>query len=86
MNAASPAKRQYKPRIKQYVAFADALTARQLAFRLQRGTLKHTELGLERKCPICGEFWPYDNDFFYSYKSACIDCFQQRKANAKKNS
>jgi len=73
-------KRSYKPRDKQHVDFATQITEKQLLSWLAKDKLRHTDIGLEKQCPICKEYWPYDNDFFYSQKSACIDCFQQRKA------
>lgn len=27
-----------------------------------------TELGTEKRCPRCNEYWPADTDFFYSQK------------------
>jgi len=34
------------------------------ARRLQSGRACITELGLEQRCPRCGEFWPWDTEFF----------------------
>lgn len=40
-----------------------------------------TELGIEKKCLKCGEYWPSDEEFFNKNKkgrrgigSYCIDC------------
>ena len=48
---------------------------------------KMTELGLERKCSRCQEFWPCDDEFFHasgngfhSYCKACVSerCYELR--------
>jgi hypothetical protein len=74
------AKRQYAQRQKPHVEFIQVLNEKQKRTFIKKGNLIQTELGPERRCPICGEYWPYDNDFFYDYKSACIACFSERKA------
>ena len=40
-----------------------------------------TELGVEKKCPVCNEYWPEDTDFFYpdrhtktGFTCRCIAC------------
>jgi hypothetical protein len=72
-------KRNYTPRDKKHVDFATYITEKQMLSWVRNGTLQQTELGLERRCPICHDYWPYDNGFFYDYKSACIACFQERR-------
>lgn len=56
--------------------------------------LKRTELGTERRCSKCGEFWPEDNEFFYTsggkIQQPCKACYVElpsrkaRKANQVK--
>ncbi|PHS48669.1 MAG: hypothetical protein COB05_05365 [Marinobacter sp.] len=33
--------------------------------------LKTTEIGDERLCNTCGEYWPDDSEFFYMKKGKC---------------
>lgn len=40
----------------------------------------HTELGLEKRCPCCHDYYPYDNEFFYrnginKYTAQCKACY-----------
>lgn len=35
-----------------------------IAERLRKGTAVITELGLEKRCACCGEFWPQDTLFW----------------------
>ncbi|UWH30050.1 hypothetical protein KW556_10585 [Aeromonas veronii] len=44
-----------------------------LARRLQSGRACITELGLEQRCPRCGEFWPWDTEFFVTVHPDGID-------------
>lgn len=46
--------------------------------------LMETELGLERRCNKCGEWWPLDGEFFHrqphgfqGWSGICIDCRTQ---------
>ena len=50
-----------------------------------RPILKRTELGLERMCIICEEFWPLDGEFFYRDRSGhagfmprCKACHEEK--------
>ena len=43
-----------------------------------------TELGHEKRCPRCRDFWPATSEFFYPISkerlhSYCIACFNERK-------
>lgn len=47
--------------------------------------LMETELGIERKCSKCGEWWPHDTEFYYAdadglggLTSRCRACFAER--------
>lgn len=48
-----------------------------------------TELGYEKKCSTCGDFWPEDTEFFYwnapqnRYYAECIACYSQRRKNER---
>ncbi|MEW7865478.1 hypothetical protein [Aeromonas diversa] len=44
--------------------FSPVLSREALVRRLRRGSACLTELGLEQRCPRCGEFWPWDSEFF----------------------
>jgi len=68
-------KRHYARRDKGAVSFATQLSEKQKARWIETGRLLQTELGLEKRCGKCGEYWPFDNEFFYSQKSHCIACF-----------
>ncbi|MFQ1821124.1 hypothetical protein ACK36T_03385 [Aeromonas veronii] len=46
------------------VIYSPLLAPHILARRLQSGRACITELGLEQRCPRCGEFWPWDTEFF----------------------
>ncbi|WP_020656111.1 hypothetical protein [Massilia niastensis] len=44
-----------------------------------------TELGNEKRCRVCGEFWPADHEFFEPMRSSrdgltprCIACIKAR--------
>lgn len=55
------------------------ITQRSLTMGLRSGRLRQTELGLEQRCPRCGDYWPADTEFFYSngtrLMSACKACY-----------
>lgn len=38
--------------------------SRQTEPRVLMEPFRETELGLERRCSRCGEFWPFDEEFF----------------------
>lgn len=44
--------------------FSPVLNREELVKRLRQGRACLTELGLEQRCPHCGEFWPWDSEFF----------------------
>ncbi len=44
--------------------YSPLLAPHLLARRLKSGRACITELGLEQRCPRCGEFWPWDTEFF----------------------
>lgn len=56
---------------------------------------KRTELGIERRCTRCKDYWPEDTQFFHrhgkgfhSYCIACIAdrCYELRNEGAVRNS
>ncbi|MBZ0104005.1 MAG: hypothetical protein K8H84_00090 [Sulfuricella denitrificans] len=54
--------------------------------RVSAGRFIFTELGLEKRCSTCGEFFPADTEFFFSQKSrpegiscACKACIVEGK-------
>lgn len=73
------------------------LTCAQILRGLQSGRYAMTTIGLERRCSLCGEYWPADTEFFYYQPSSsaglCTYCHdgyrsvtgrqpgQRRKAN-----
>jgi hypothetical protein len=50
------------------------------------------ELGLQKHCPRCDDWWPADAEFFYSHKRRgrveldtwCRACWQEYRAEYKK--
>lgn len=48
-----------------------------------------SELGRERQCPKCLEFWPYDLEFWFSngkrLSSWCKACYEEWKKERKLN-
>lgn len=60
---------------------------RRIDLRLKSGAFKFTGLGLERRCGSCGEYWPYDTEFFYPIKAnndldnACKACYRENRRN-----
>lgn len=49
--------------------FCPILPARLFALRLRSGKFLWSDAGLEKRCPRCKEYWPYDTEFYYS--SSC---------------
>lgn len=48
-----------------------------------------TDLGKEKRCARCGEYWPADKEFFYQLPdgrlhSYCHACFIERKKELRK--
>lgn len=48
--------------------------------------LMNTELGTERRCNSCGEFWPLDGEFYHrnpkgigGFLGTCRACFAERR-------
>lgn len=46
--------------------------------------IQNTDLGTERRCPRCREFWPATTEFFYPLSVArlhsyCKACFSERQ-------
>ena len=61
--------------------------------RLKRGTVIFTEIGREKSCASCGEFWPADSEFYLSdYKrsdglsSWCKGCLLASKRKQREKS
>ena len=38
-----------------------------IAVAIRNGTMAHTALGISRRCPRCGEWYPYDSEFWMSH-------------------
>ena len=44
-----------------------------------------TELGIEKRCTVCQEFWPEDDEFYYfsrsdnRYYAECKACYSDRR-------
>lgn len=48
--------------------------------RLASGKYRLTAVGLEMRCPRCGDYWPADTEFFYSRICEPCGLFQWCKA------
>ena len=49
-----------------------SLPERILQRRIVQGKYQFDEFGqLEKRCSICGEFWPADTEFFYAQTDKC---------------
>lgn len=53
-------------------------------FPNEHGT-KGSDIGCEKRCPSCGEYWPADNEFFAAASSSrdglarrCLACVKER--------
>ncbi|WP_318515000.1 hypothetical protein ACN08P_11310 [Photobacterium leiognathi subsp. mandapamensis] len=65
-----------------------ALTDKQLAKGIAVGKFTITELGIEKKCTMCGEWYPFDDEFYQPYfkkaesrfyvKAECKACCTER--------
>lgn len=48
---------------------------------IKSGLYRQTELGLEKRCSACGDYWPADPEFFYPkggrLASQCKACFRE---------
>lgn len=58
--------------------------------RLNSGRAILSSLGLEKKCSRCDEYWPADNEFFYSAPSKrdglndwCKACYIENRKGKK---
>lgn len=57
-----------------------------LARGLQAGTFRETDIGIEKRCTRCGEFWPVDDEFYSHQRdqngerasSYCRACFIEK--------
>jgi hypothetical protein len=51
-----------------------------------RDNVRQTELGVEKRCRCCKEFWPADEEFFFHHRnklsSACKACLVVRRSVA----
>lgn len=61
-----------------------------LAMRLQTGKYRHdAELGLEKRCATCGDYYPADTEFFFAGSDgdglhcSCKDCHKQSYQRAR---
>lgn len=56
-------------------------TALALKRGLSSGLYQQTDLGLERRCSCCGDYWPADAEFFDRkggwLTSTCKACFRE---------
>ena len=62
-----------------------------IARYIRRGKYKHTDLGLERECSKCKEFWPADTEFWQAQKgqldgftSQCKACLNDTKTERRR--
>lgn len=46
--------------------FSPLIDRRLLLKRLREGTMQRTDAGLVKRCPRCGEYWPFDTEFFFA--------------------
>lgn len=62
-----------------------------LARGLRTGTYRETDLGIEKQCTRCGEFWPVDDEFYSVQREAdgarassmCRACFVEHYKRGK---
>lgn len=65
---------------------AIAINPRTLAQGLKTGKYRQTEIGIEKRCSHCGEYWPVDNEFYARQKepggerasAMCLACYAQK--------
>lgn len=65
---------------------AIAINPKTLARGLKNGTYIETELGIEKRCTQCGQFWPVDDEFYFAQvdkgieraTSCCKACYLER--------
>lgn len=74
-------------RVETPTVFAAHITRPELIYRrLASGVFQITDLGLEKRCSKCREYFPADNEFFYPNGGSpdglcdwCKACYQQWK-------
>lgn len=62
-----------------------------LARGLRTGQYRETDLGIEKQCTRCGEFWPVDDEFYPVQREAagvraasmCRACFVEKYERGK---
>lgn len=51
---------------------------------IRSGKFILTDVGLEKRCSMCGDYWPADTEFFHvrdrSLSSGCRACIAEREA------
>ncbi len=59
---------------------------------MTQATLRETELGIEKRCPRCTDWWPLDETFWFRYlkrgrpawSSQCRACCNETKAERRR--
>ncbi|MBU0592464.1 MAG: hypothetical protein KKH74_01875 [Gammaproteobacteria bacterium] len=56
--------------------YCPPLTPNAIRSRVSTGRFAFTELGLEKRCSTCGEYFPADTEFFYAqaYRPEGLSC------------
>jgi hypothetical protein len=56
--------------------YCPPLTPGAISARVSSGRFAFTELGLEKRCSVCGEYFPADTEFFYAqnYRPEGLSC------------
>lgn len=72
------------------VFFCPIPTTQTVTLGFKKGSYALTNLGLERRCSMCAEFWPADTEFFWSTPKSpsglhcwCKACYTERRSVAR---
>lgn len=78
--------RQRSPEAEIQGPFSPLIPPLLLDSRLRAGRMVFSAAGLEKQCPKCHEFWPFDTEFFFANAReqdglypACRACYVERR-------
>lgn len=60
--------------------FCPLIKPRLLGLRLAGGSMQMSIVGLEKRCPRCKEFWPFDTEYFFANAGVTDGLFQWCRA------
>ncbi|KUJ73909.1 hypothetical protein AVO42_00365 [Thiomicrospira sp. XS5] len=74
-----------------FVLYCPIELAKGIKKGIEKGKYQMTNLGLEKQCSHCKEFWPADSEFFYPQKGKglhcyCKACYRYKRYLEKKHS